>query len=106
MCRYVIIPRTYTDCVALQPHVIRVKHVLQCHAARSGSKMSDLIFYSRICENPVPITKDAGGDEDIELASGGCPVCLGSEGITEASDSDATVYTIIVSRLTLRAGPC
>jgi hypothetical protein len=82
MCRYVILPQIYSDCEELQAHVIRVKHVIQCHAASHSSKQSDLPVYKRICENSVHIARNVEGDEDIEKEAGACPACLGTEAVT------------------------
>ena len=110
MCRYAIVPQIYAECEELQPHVIRVKHVIQCQAASHSSKQSDLPVYKRICENPVHIGRDVEGDEDIEKEAGPCLTCLltwlSAEAVTEASDSEAPVYTVVVSKLVLRAGIC
>lgn len=83
-----------------------MKHVIQCQAASYSSKQSDLAVYERICANPVHIAMDAKGDEDIEKEAGACPTCLGVEAVTEASDSEAPVYTVVVSKLVLRARLC
>jgi hypothetical protein len=106
MCRYVIVPQIYSDCEELQPHVVRVKHVIQCQAASHSLKQSDLPVYKRICENPIHIARDVESDEDIEKEAGACPACLGTEAVTETSDSEATVYRVVVSQIVLRAGHC
>jgi hypothetical protein len=101
MCRYVIVPQIYPDCEELQPHVIRVKHVIQCQAASHSSKQSDSLVNRRICENLVHIGRDVERDEDVEKEAGACPACLGTEAVTEA-----TVYTVVVSQIVLRVGLC